>query len=143
MRCAGKLTALRHCLCDLPTSEYWQNEMYRAAEGAVDESECLPCPRGTVSATEGATQCDMSPPGSYTTDDPSDADGSGITIGASASVLCPTGRIAANEGSSSCEACPVGKTSVEGGTEVSRRVLSKKKLTLTLPVVTHTLTLFP
>ena len=117
---------------------------YRAAEGAVDESECLPCPRGTVSATEGATQCDVSPPGSYTTDDPSDVDGSGITIGASASVPCPAGRIAATKGSSSCEACPVGKTSVEGGTEVSQRVLFKLwvTLTLTLPLIlTLTLTL--
>ena len=110
----------------------------------MDDSDCLPCPRGTASATAGATQCDVSPPGSYTTDDLSDTDGSGITIGASASVLCPAGRIAANEGSSSCEACPVGKTSVEGGTEVSRRVLSKKNLTLTLPAATHTtLALFP
>ena len=116
--------------CDIGVCSPCPAGTFRAAEGATQESECLPCPRGEFTATEGAIQCNVSPPGSYATDDPSDADGNGITIGASASVSCPAGQIATNEGSSSCNACPVGKTSDVGATKVSRRVLFKFHVTL-------------
>ena len=87
---------------------------YRAEPGAVDESECLKCPKGLFSNSTGAAECNSCPPGSYVTDDYDDMDGIGTESGGLACVRCPRGRESKGSSSTSCVECEAGDSSTAG-----------------------------
>ena len=80
-------------------------------------SSCLECPPGTISDSEGASECDMCLPGKYEVNRQSCAPcpvGRSSTIGNSSCTKCLPGTLAVSEGSVSCDFCPQGKYSEEG-----------------------------
>ena len=86
----------------------------RAASGAVSEEQCLPCPTGTFSDSEGATQCDGCPSGSYVTLLSRNEDGFGVGSGGETCVDCPAGRESTVDDSIECASCLAGSSSTVG-----------------------------
>ena len=61
--------------------------------------QCLPCPEGTFSGSEGAVACKSCAAGSYVTLDASEINGFGAGLAGEVCVSCPAGRESTESGS--------------------------------------------
>ena len=80
--------------------------------------DCIFCAEGFFTHTNGSHSCNgPCGEGLYVTDNPTDSDGFGVTVGGRFCVACPAGRVTSKAGSTSCDACPMGSSSESGDSE--------------------------
>ena len=82
----------------------------------MSKASCLPCPSGKVSVA-GSDSCETCLVGTYSSNSDNDADGFGLTAGATFCASCPPGRINPVKSATQCSACAAGYSSEMNATE--------------------------
>ena len=84
--------------------------------GQYEANTCQFCLSGEYAPLAKSIECSICTAGSYATDDPSDADGVGVTTGATSCVTCPAGKFTAGDSATSCVSCQPGEYASAGST---------------------------